>query len=314
MHSHQAYTFCVHSDIALPELLPGEGPPDIVVRRRRPSKLASVDGNWGSCLTGTAPNLLHFMIRDGKEIAVAPFPSVDEDAAGGDVVEGKIRELVLGMLMAGLLRQRGLLVLHACCVARDGQAIAFVGDSGWGKSTLADLFHRRGYAVLNDDVLAIDTTAQQPVALPGYPQIKLRPDACAGRNIEALPELYDGSHKRIRKVQDGFPDGPLPLANVYLLEGIAAGRHEIRPLPLHQAFLELTYHTRMTHWLTDPAFKKQHFRQCRALLQAVPVARLKRKKTVSELAGIEQLVAEDLGWSATQPAAQQAVSSMAHAG
>jgi hypothetical protein len=44
---------------------------------------------------------------------------------------------VLGPAMGVLLQQRGVLVLHASAVTMDGGVVAFLGHSGWGKSTMA---------------------------------------------------------------------------------------------------------------------------------------------------------------------------------
>ncbi len=313
MHCYRAYTLSIASEIALPELAAGgEATPDArgeaargqaaAVTIRSSSSAEDVPPpeacNWGSLLVDRVPEALsYFAVREGREMIVDPEAGIEA---------GKVRALVLGMLMGALLRQRGYLTLHAACVARGGRAVAFVGDTGWGKSTLADLFHRHGYAVLNDDVLAIDTAGEVVTALPGYPQIKLRPNpnAEAGRDFEALAPLYEGSLRRVLQAHRRFPRAPLPLAKVYLLEGTPSTEHCIAPLPRQQAFMELVGHTRMNGWFKDPAYKRRHFQQCEALLRGVPVARLRRKRTddPQELAAIERLVARDVGLPAAAPA------------
>ena len=46
--------------------------------------------------------------------------------------------------------------LHATAVVVDGEAVAFLGDCGYGKSTLGAAFLARGFPLLTDDVLALE--------------------------------------------------------------------------------------------------------------------------------------------------------------
>ena len=67
--------------------------------------------------------------RHGTEIVVDPLPS-------------------LGMGFGLLLRPRGLVVLHASSVDIDGKAVAFVGNPGRGKSTLALALLEQGHKLV----------------------------------------------------------------------------------------------------------------------------------------------------------------------
>lgn len=304
MHIYQAYGLRIASEIELPELTPTTGSPDVHFRLRRSVEdpIPRSAHAWGDVLVDRVPDVLsYFSVAHGREIVIAPLPGIEA---------GKVRGILLGMLMAALLRQRGILSLHACCVARDGRAVAFVGDTGWGKSTLADVFHRHGYAVLNDDVLGLDTAARPVTALPGYPQIKLRPNpnAEAHRDFGALPALYEGSRRRVYQARRDFPSAPIPLAKVYLLLGTPAPEHAIEDVPRQQAFLELVYHTRMKGWFKAPAYQKRHFEQCKELLAHVPVARLLRERTDEEreLDAMVALVADDLPAPASRSRAEAA--------
>jgi len=50
-----------------------------------------------------------------------------------------------------LLAQRNGALLHACAVLMNNTAVLFCGESGAGKSTMAGLWHQRGYTILSDD-------------------------------------------------------------------------------------------------------------------------------------------------------------------
>src|SRR5687767_37791 len=80
---------------------------------------------------------------DATSILVSPAPAVPEQ---------NLRLYLLGSAFGALLHQRGLLPLHANAVEIDGKAVAFMGASGEGKSTLAAWFHDRGFNIIADDV------------------------------------------------------------------------------------------------------------------------------------------------------------------
>ncbi len=66
--------------------------------------------------------------------------------------------------LAEILKRRGLYMLHAAGVARDGRALLLPGTSGAGKSTLAVALVRAGLDLLGDDTLFL---ARGPEGLRG---------------------------------------------------------------------------------------------------------------------------------------------------
>jgi len=97
--------------------------------------------------------------RTGKEIwATWPEASTLEDACS----------YLLGPVLGLALRLRGVTCLHASAVALNGEAVAFVGMEGAGKSTTAAAFAREGHGVLSDDVVALTESAAKFVVVPAY--------------------------------------------------------------------------------------------------------------------------------------------------
>ena len=80
---------------------------------------------------------------------------------------------LLGQAISFALVKAGLEPLHATCVAIDGKAVAFLGDSGYGKSSLAACFLEAGHRVLTDDLLVVREVPGGFEAYPGPPRIKL---------------------------------------------------------------------------------------------------------------------------------------------
>ena len=96
------------------------------------------------CIQGIA----RYLVTGGREIVVDP----DADALLLDV-----RAYLLGAIFVVLCQQRGLLPLHASAIAGKSGVVAFLANSGQGKSTLAAHLAQRGFRVLADDVCLIDT-------------------------------------------------------------------------------------------------------------------------------------------------------------
>ncbi len=112
------------------------------------------DANWYTATRTGSGYLMRF--RECGEFQISGDLSevvVRRDPAG--------RHELLPILMAGtvsafLLALRGHLVLHASAVVVDGAALAFVGQSGRGKSTVAALMCVDGAELVTDDVLSVD--------------------------------------------------------------------------------------------------------------------------------------------------------------
>jgi hypothetical protein len=214
---------------------------------------------------------------------VEPAPGVREEV---------LRLFLLGPALAVLLYQRGLLVLHASAVAMDGGVVAFLGGSGWGKSTIAASLHQRGYSLVADDAVAVQIEGDRITAWPGYPRIKVWPDTALalGHPEESLPRLHPQGEKRDLRVSGGAPQAALPLRCLYVLE--EGPHYEIASYGKQQAWMELVRHSygiRLRHAVDAAA----HFSRCVTLAKAVPVRRLIRPRDFSALSALVRLVEAD---------------------
>ena len=271
MHTTIAYGLVVQSDHLLLPSVPGPQVADVVVRT------GVLDQNENLPIQGNQillqlPLDLKLLIRDGCEVVVDAPPHFDPTV---------LRGYILGAAMAFILRQRGLLVLHASCVARGDMAIAFLGGSGWGKSTLASAFHQQGYRLITDDVMALRLDPATPMVVPSFPEVKLLPDAMAAVGTDAMPMLQSLSHKQIQRLEARFTLGPVPLKHLFVLR--AGEFNHIQPVPRAQAFSELVQHSRAAKMLHDETCKIQHFHQCSRLAKAIPMAYLERPRSLDQL-------------------------------
>ena len=216
-----------------------------------------------------------------------------------DLVEGAderpIRLYLLGPALAILLHQRNLLVVHASAVSVNGRVAVFAAEKGEGKSTLAAAMHARGHPLVTDDLLPVDL--QNPdrlMAQPGFPQLKLMPEAAAqfGADPESLPRLHPDFDKRARAAQENFPREPLPLSRIFILE--SGDNDAIEPIAPQQRFIELVRHSYLAQVLAATGESADHFRQVVALAQRVPVLRLRRRRQLAALSDAARMIEDEL--------------------
>jgi hypothetical protein len=295
MYFYSAYGLTIRSELALPELMEQVGHaicPDVGIRWGivpHPVDFFTSERHIWSSPTEAIffwDDVGTLLARNGQEVVIDPLP---------DVTEEVLRLFVLGTALGTLLHQRKLLVLHASAIAVQGEAIAFIGESGWGKSTTAATFCLQGYQAVADDVVAIDFDAEgKPIVLPGFPQFKLWSDAIAalGYDPETLPRLRPELDKYGHRVPVGFSLDPLPLRQIYVLGG--GNTFAIEPIPAQAAFLELVRHSYALRSLRKDGLNANHFRHATQLVKRVPVSRLVRQRSLSDLQEIIRLVEHDL--------------------
>jgi hypothetical protein len=119
--------------------------------------------------------------------------------------------LLAGTVSAFLLALRGETVLHASAVSIDGAAIAFVGQSGRGKSTIAALLCVAGAELVTDDVLTID--AGPPVTCTGgASELRLRQSAASIGDGQPATTTRMTADDRLALAVKTSPQQPLPVA------------------------------------------------------------------------------------------------------
>ena len=98
---------------------------------------------------------------------------------------------LIGPILGFVLRLRGVVCLHASAVVVSGFALAILSPSGYGKSTMAAAFARRGYPVLSDDIVALVDQANTFLVQPAFPRIHLWPSSVKALfgSDNALPRI-----------------------------------------------------------------------------------------------------------------------------
>ncbi len=216
-----------------------------------------------------------FSVESGRRIVVYPNPEASA---------GLLRLYVEGMLLAMVLHQRGMCVLHASVIDIDGVSIALMGHVGAGKSSLAGALYARGHRVLSDDNAAIEVSEAPPAVTPAYPYVKLFPAIASllGFHNGSLRTLHPLQGKMAGAVTKGFANSPSPLSRIYVL-----GRDhqpEVRRLTPLEATVELIRNAVPTRW--GHAGDAGQLQRCATVARQVPVFAV---RTFTHLDGLPEV-------------------------
>ena len=181
------------------------------------------------------PGLADFWVaRDGQAVTCYPVPQVTEETT---------RHLYLNQVLPLALGRQGKLVLHASAVELAGHAVAFLGESGRGKSTLAASFATSGRRFLTDDGLLLEPKGSGYQVLPSHPSIRLWDDSQAALispHARLAPPVQFTAKARFLAGEDiAFCEQARPLRRVYFLGGDTVAQVVFERMNPAQALVEL---------------------------------------------------------------------------
>lgn len=292
-YRYAAYGQQIGADVALPELPEHDRRDhtaedvDLEVVQAPIEGVGEVEDVNGVVRATGEQALLHydhsggFAVENGRRIVVD---------ASVDTSQRLVRHLILGVCTGIALHQQGYLTLHASAVELEGGVAAFVGWKRRGKSTTASALHASGGALVTDDVVAIPP-GKDATVLPGFPQMRLDPEAVAAAldtSPDELPRLHEDHQKRIGRADQRFQRRPRPLRCVYVLEW--GEDFEITPLRQRDAFVHLLQHSYAQRFLGQTAATPSHFTKVNDLVEAVPVVRLERPRDLDRLPDMVRFV------------------------
>ncbi len=294
IYQYTAFGLTIATELCFPAWRPGVGSPDVVVRYGgvpdtlgpRAEQHQQYQVTPGALLLQVA-RVGRFWVHDGLEIVMAPEPDTRED---------DLRLIVWGVAFGTLLHQRGLLALHASAITVPEGSVAFAGPSGVGKSTLAMACWQRGYPLLADDICVITTSADGTLlAYPGYPQVKLWPDALHHLEIALAPlrRVHPSQDKRFWPAGEAWTAMPQPLRRVYLLSPATTDTCTITPLTSVDKMVALAKHTYRPQFLAGLGLRERHFTCLAAVARQVPVCRVERSPHLAQLEALVTRLAVD---------------------
>lgn len=319
-YRYQVYGIQLENEVAFPGLLPASSKNQnvtaqrIVFRRRR--FLCPEFSNEWFCV----PHLAYRVSPDRRFVFIRTFLAdtfrvdlekkiIDWNPPEGiETIDSARRLLVLRVLELPLAASVPSLLLHACVVRYDSDAICFMGPSGQGKSTLAVSLLAEGFSILADDLAVIQRQNGAFVVQPGLPEIRLRPDAEACLQKMQLPSrpAYPETGKKSfffeRETNRGEAETPVRLRAIYLLsrQEEKHGEVKIQCLGGQEALLTLVKNT--CHLIVESRrILEQYFELTSQLIEKVPFARLVYPSGFSRLAQVHRAVFQDTSTPALVP-------------
>jgi HPr serine kinase-like protein len=269
---YRAFGLVFTCPFACPELTPGEGTPDVVIRfgevphtlgaaRRRGVRF---EANPEEFLL-VVDDVARYLVRGGAEVVIDPAGAASEDS---------LRLFLLGSVMGALLQQRGVLPLHASAVDVDGGCVAFLGPSGTGKSTVAAALVNEGYRLVADDICAVTSVpGAAPVVHPGYPQIKIWGDMARTLHlpVETFPRIQPDKGRYALRAPEAFDPGALPLSRIYVLAPANSDMLRIEEVSGATKLALLRTHTFRDRFIDGLASREPQFRVSADIAMHVPM-------------------------------------------
>lgn len=211
-----------------------------------------------------------------------------------------LQTYVMGQVLSIALVRQGMESLHSTVVVVDCEAIAFLGNSGFGKSTLAAAFIHSGYRVLTDDLLVIKKTDRGLMAQPGPARLKLFPEPAeallAGHSLGVAMNPY--THKLVYALDsDLVVSNATPIKSCYLLEApgtVVQGKELImRDLSFREACIGLITNSYNTT-ISDPDRYARQFDFVTDLATKLVVKSLSYPRDLSKILQVVDGVVRDV--------------------
>jgi hypothetical protein len=213
-----------------------------------------------------------------------------------------IEHLLLDQVLPVVLSRSAGLVAHASAVATPLGAIAFVGRSGRGKSTLAASLALQGFPLMTDDCLLLEEADAGLLATPSYPGARLWDDAIKTlfEHAPAVTDVAHYTHKKRLALADGqvhFCRDRVPLRRMYFLADPAQSTDDtmiaITPLAARAAFMELVAYSFKLE-VDDRGVLQREFRLLDRIAALPLFYRLSYPRDFSMLPAVQQTILDHL--------------------
>ena len=231
------------------------------------------------------PGLADFEVSaDGTAVTACPARTTDD---------ATIEHLYINQVMPLALSRQGRPAFHASVVTVPGGAVAFLGGTGMGKSTLAASFALEDAEFLTDDSLLIQETEDGCLALPSHASLRLwedSVDALIDAGTRKSPAVnYSTKARLLAGDVLAYKETPQRLLAAYLLE-----RKDAREV----AISELSGANRHIAWVNnsflldieDQALLARHFDWTHRIAETVPTFALDYPRIYGMLPNVREAV------------------------
>jgi hypothetical protein len=308
-HRYGVYGITLRSPIrlSLPEL-PSEGPADIELRTSAPSYFSeTINGaplkrsKYSTYQYAHLPNGSSYVRWNGQgEFLVSGDGRLITGSRLSEACAESFQMYLLGLALSFSLVKLGLEPLHATAVVADGEAVAFLGDSGFGKSSLAACFVHAGDRLLTDDLLMLRKCPEGIQAFPGPPRIKLFPEMVRkffSETVSGVP-MNPLAKKLILPLDESkVCAGPVRLRTIYALtspdEETADPGVRIESLGSREAFVTVVRNT-FNYVILDPERIQRQFAETSMIVNNLRVKKLSHSRELDSLPDVRNAILADL--------------------
>lgn len=228
------------------------------------------------------PGLFEFIISmDGRRISGRALADASWEA---------FLTYLLGQVLSFALIRQGIEQLHGTVVVVQGRAVGFIGDCGYGKSSLAAAFLKAGHSLLTDDLLVLKDEGTDFLVYPSVPRIKLFPEiaqALLGNQVTGGVQMNPYTDKVIIPLEPNLScQTPQPLVALFVLRSenqkSPRKRVTLRTLRPRQALLALIANT-FNPKITDTDRLKRLHDLTTKLASRLPIKSLSYPRDLSRL-------------------------------
>jgi hypothetical protein len=303
------YGITLHSEIllALPEQ--GHGELGQIELRVAPASFFSEAARGLSLHPDSESFYQSRFLRDGStyvrwegvgEFVISPDGRQITGRQCDEAHEESFQVYMLGQALSYALVKQGFEPLHATAIVVNGEAAVLLGNSGFGKSSLAACFLDAGHRLLTDDLLILRPSSNAVIAYPGPPRIKLFPklarrfrhEAASGvaMNLESKKLILPLGH-----TQSAL--GPVPLKGIYALlpPRSTVRNHAVRisVLPPRESFIALVKNT-FNYRIVNPARLERQFEAATQVISVMPVKKVAYPRILARLPAVRDALLADL--------------------
>lgn len=196
-----------------------------------------------------------------------------------------VTHFLLCFCFGAILRQRNILTLHGSGILYNNKMISVSGESGSGKSSLADGLLAKGGYFLADDAIALSIENKNNqnifIANPTMPFRKLCTDALKNYDLNKLIKLESSEKNKYALLIEpkDFYNVPTPLDAIFIIEKSPVDAPAIREITGSDKLTYIVKNLYQKKIYDNLGLKKELFTKCILLANCVPIYVISRPLT-----------------------------------
>ena len=237
--------------------------------------------------------------ENAVDFLISPKGDLIQYHVFGSYTNNHTQSALFNQVIPMVMNLRGTEVLHASSILSLKGAVAFIGNGGYGKSTLAAGLVQAGLQLLSDDVVPLIFYGKELWTSSGLPRMGLWPHA--RQLLTPNGKADDNPDKSLFKLTSTqYKSGNFPLKHIYFLNpSNKTTNTKIIPMETQETFIELT---RAAHRLdlTDNAMLKRQFIVLHQVAELITAKKLIYPFDIPNIEELCQAVLFDLKHSASK--------------